>query len=688
MTEPAVVALERMFYPRRLAVVGASETVGKAGTVLMRNLETYGGEIIPITKSGRTVAGRPAYSSLDEAPTPIDLAVVAVPAEAVRQVIKEAGTAGIRTAIVISGGFAEAGPRGRVLQDELMETARAAGVRIVGPNCLGILNCNTGLNISLTSGSPPYGGQVALVTQSGAYGMAVSSMASEEHLGFSKVYAAGNKADFTDAEVLQYLARDGDTEVICFFLESVRGGRDFLRQVASVTQDKPVVIAKVGRTAAGTRAATSHTAAIAGRMEVWRDVLTQAGAVVVQTGEQLLDVARALDFQPLPRGRRVGIITNSGGIGVELTDLLEEQGLEVPELTQATQSLLRERLPPYGSARNPVDMTAVWSRFLEIYPLITASLVRCGEVDSVVVVLLQRSALDPKIVEALAQAVRGLRDSGEQVPVYVCWVAPRGGDVNKDRLQQMRIPCFEGPERTARAVAGAVKAADAKRSAWRPSAEAIAGAPSRSLPDGVLGYEAAAALLREFGIGLVPWRVCRTAKEALSAARDLGYPVVAKTLGAVHKTEVGGVRTGLTRPSQLRGVVRALLKLGPEVLIQKQADGVEMMVGGIKDPELGPLVMVGAGGTLVELIQDVRFMIAPVGATEAERAVRSLRCFPLLEGFRGTRPADLAAFTGCVSAVSQLLAAMPEVDELDLNPVLVSPSGALAADVRLIARHR
>jgi acetyltransferase len=683
MPRPVSDALDALFNPRRVAVVGASDERGKTGTVVMRNLKGFRGEVVPITRSAHAVAGWPAATTLS-ATAGVDLAVIVVPARAVPEVIRDAVTAGVRTAVVISAGFAEAGPEGAALQAELVAAARDGWVRVVGPNCFGVLNCDTGLNASISTGTPPAGGGVALVTQSGAYGMAIYTTALEQQVGFSKVYAAGNKADLTDAEVLEYLARDPQTRVICLFLESVSGGQAFLRQAALASREKPLVVAKTGRTEAGSRAAQSHTAAIAGRAPLWRDLLDGAGAVGVGSGQEMLDVARALDFQPAPAGRRVGVVTNSGGTGVELTDLLEEQGLQVPELSREPRDELRRHLPAYASPRNPVDLTPVWARYAELYPLAIEALARSGEVDAVVAVLLQRSALDPEVIDAVIAGVSKLRDQGLRLPVYVCWIAPREGQANLDRLQRARIPVFDWPERTARALAGAARAGAALR---RPADAATLHDPSYRPPPltpGLLAPAEAAGLLEAFGIPVVPWRLCATEDEAVTAAAGLGYPCVAKAVGPIHKTEVGGVRVGLADPAQLREATRDLLRLGPEVLLQRQAAGVEVAVGGVRDPELGPLVMVGMGGVLVEVLQDVRFGAAPAEAEAAERALRGLRGFPLLRGARGARPADVDALIGCVTAVSRLLAAIPEIGELDLNPVFAAPAGVQVADARIV----
>jgi acetate---CoA ligase (ADP-forming) len=682
------VSLDVVFTPRRVAVVGASDRPGKMGTTFMRNLAGFPGEVLPVTTSQDTVEGRRAYASLRDLPGRVDLAVVVVPAQEVREVMADAAAAGVGAAIVISGGFAETGPAGAALQAAAVEVARAGGVRLVGPNCFGVQNCNTGLNASMATGSPPAGGDIALVTQSGAYGMAIYTLGLDQDLRFSKVCATGNQADIGEAELLAYLGADDQSAVLCFFLESLGDGRAFYQRARGITPRKPVLVAKTGRTEAGARAAVSHTAALAGDARLWEAAFRQAGVVVARSGLEMVDAAKALDWQPVPSGPRVGIVTNSGGTGVELADLLADEGLEVPELSPGLQASLAEALPAYASPRNPVDMTPSWARFAALYPLCLEALARSGEVDMVVLVLLQRSALDPAVAKAVLASASRLAADGTGVPVYVCWVAPRAAQPNADLLQSARLPCFEWPERTARALGHAFRYGRSRAGSRPPAgaAERPAGLPP--LTAGLVPPDAAAALAEAFGIEVVPSALCDGEEEAVAVAARLGYPVVAKIHGRslVHKSDVGGVRLGLSDPAAVRAAVRDLLPLDPDgrVLIQAQRAGQEVIIGGLRDPQAGPVVMVGLGGVLVEVLADVVFRMAPIDAEEAGEALRSLRGYPVLAGARGRQGVDLDALARTLASVSRLLAAVGEISELDLNPVLASPRGATAVDLRIV----
>jgi acetyltransferase len=674
-------SLGAVFRPRRVAVVGASDRPGKTGTLVMRNLAAFEGEVVPVTRSQDEVGGRKAYPDLRAVPGLVDLAVLTVPAGAVPTVLEDAAAAGVGAAVVMSSGFAEIGEEGARLQEAAVAAARKGRVRLVGPNCFGVQNCATGLNASIALGTPATGGAISLATQSGAYGVAIYTLGVEEDLGFAKIYSAGNKAEVSDAEVLAYLGDDDETRVVCLFLESMAGGREFFDQLRRVAARKPVIVAKTGRTEAGARAAVSHTAALATEAAVWQAALEQGGAVQARTGLEMIDAAKALEWQPAPAGPRVGIVTNSGGTGVELTDLLGECGLEVPELSPALQRRLAARLPGHASPRNPVDVTPVWAEYEALYPWCAQELGSSGEVDAVILVLLHRSAMDPDVVAAVRDVAASL-----PVPLYVCWIAPEDARENRVLLQRARIPCFDWPERTARAVANAARFGRVRGQA--PPEPAPAGVPELpALPDeGMLAPETAAALVAAFGVEVPAQRVCTDADDAVAAAAAF-EEVVAKLVSdrLVHKSDAGGVRLGLRGEQAVRDVFEELRRLDPDgaVLVQPQLGGVEVIVGGARDPAFGPLVLVGLGGVLVEVLGSTVVRLAPIDEREAAAALRSLRGFDVLTGVRGRPAADLDALVRTVSGVSQLMAAVPGVAELDLNPVLASPDGAVAVDVRV-----
>ena len=675
--------LEAVFTPRRVALVGASDEPGRLGTVLWENLATFPGEVVPVSRSLTRVGGAIAHPDLGKVDGVIDLAVLAVPAAAVPAVARDAAAAGVRALIVLSGGFAETGPQGVALQDELAAIARASGMRVVGPNCFGVQNAALRLNASIAAGPTGAPGTIALITQSGAYGMALHAIGGDEHVRFGTVYASGNKVDIADDEVIDHLHRDPGTEVVCLFAESVGDGRALADAIRAATPTTPVIIAKTGRSGAGRRAARSHTGALAGDDTLFRAAMHQAGAVTVGSGLEMLDAARAMASQPLPAGSRAAIVTNSGGTGVELVDLLAEQGVEVPELSADLQAHIGARLPAYASAHNPVDMTPVWARFAELYPWLTETLARSGEVDVVIPVLLQRSAMDPATVTALRDAVVRLRGDGVDVPVHVCWVAPRDARGGADVLQAAGVPCFEWPDRTARAVGHAVRYARRRRHVRPPPAP-----PARAdadLPPGPLAVDVAAGLLDRHGVATVRTVVCTSSGAAVAAASDVGYPVVCKAADPTlaHRVDVGGVRLDLTDDAAVARAFDALGHLGPQVLVQPQLPGVELAVGAVRDDRYGPVVMVGAGGTAIDVLDDVAFALAPVHDLEVADLVGGLRISRLLDGHRGAPPVDRDALHALVRRTGDLLTSHPQITEIDLNPVVARPDGAVAVDWKI-----
>lgn len=694
--------LAAVFEPRRVALVGASDRPSSVGRLLWDNLASFPGEVVPVSQAAR-VGGQVAYPDLRDVPGPVDLAVIATPAATVPGIVRAAAGKGVAAVVVLSAGFAEAGDEGAELQAEAVAAARAGGVRLVGPNCFGVQNADLPLNASIAAGLPSGGGGVTIVTQSGSYGMAVHALGQDEGFRVAKVFAAGNKADISDAELLAYLREDTATSVICLLLESITDARRFFTEACLTTPHKPVIAAVGGRTGAGQRAALSHTAALATDDAVRDAALRQAGVVRVRTGLQALDAARALSGQPAPRGPRVAVVTNSGGTGVELTDLLADEGLVVPELSEPLQAQLRAIMPGYASARNPVDMTPAWHLFGTVYPGAIEVLARSGEVDVVIPVLLQRSA-SAEVAAAVRDAVARLRRDDVPVPVYVCWVAPRAADAHADVLRDAGIPCYAWPERTARAVGVAVQCGQ------RMTYEAGAGAPGdqraperlaqttrTSRPaslapadrtgNGVLSSAAARALVADAGIPVIETMRCKSAETAVVAAGRVGYPVVAKVdhLDLVHKSDVGGVRLGIDSPEALRAVASELLGLarGAAVLVQHQHEGIEVVAGGVRDPEFGPVVLAGLGGVLVETLRDVQLAVAPVDEAQALAMLRSLRGAAIFDGLRGQPAVDLSAVADVIVRVGGLMADNPEIAELDLNPVLATADGCVAVDWRI-----
>jgi len=683
-------SLTAILDPSRVAVVGASSRPGSPGNVVWQNLRGFPGEVIPVTPSSADIDGVVAYASLRDVPGHVDLAVVAVPATAAVEVVRDAVAAGVRACVIVSAGFAETGEDGARVQADMVRLAREGNVLLVGPNCLGVQNCDVPLNASLSSGAAKGGGGISVITQSGSYAMALNALSQDEGVGFAVAYSSGNRCDVDDAEVIDQLRTDQRTNVICAFLESLGNGELFVEVARRTAAMKPLIVTSVGRSEAGARAAASHTAALAANRRSWDDVLRSVGVVVTRSGLEMLDAARALNGQPLPGGTRAAIITNSGGTGTELADLLADEGISVPELSSQLRARLDDLLPSYASSANPVDITPIWPRFAELYPAALDLLARSGEVDIVIPVLLHRSAENPDVATALIDKVEELRRDQVSTSVYVCWVARRSSWPVAAGLHEAGIPCFEWPTRTARAIGHAARYGSYRRSI---DGGGILARPVAAAVPALVGYDADAT--RDFliaqGIPVIATAVCCDVAEALENAESVGFPVVAKVHhpDLVHKSDVGGVRVGLRNGIELQEAVTELFALasGARVLIQKQAQGIELVVGGIRDQTLGPIVAFGLGGVLVEVLDDVSFAPAPMDRRMAAELVGRPRGASILDGFRGSDPIDRSAVEQLVVTVGNLMATYPEIAELDLNPILAGPDGIVAVDVRLIRRY-
>ena len=444
--------LDALLNPKSIALFGASNQPGKVGYVCLKNLQgAYPGKIYPIHPEEKEILGLPAYSNLDQVPGPIDLAFIIVPVEAVRSVIDQCGRKGVPGGVLITSGFAEVGPAGKALQDEVAQRAKGWGLRLIGPNCFGVLNCTAKLNASIAVIMPEGGGKISFVVQSGAYGMAVCALARDHHLKVAKIVGLGNKCDLKDDEILRYLAEDPETQVIGFYCESIEEESAFFAEAKRLSLRKPIVICKQGRTPEGQRSIQYHTATPPGSFALQRAAFEGAGMIRVANGVEMFQVAKALAWQPLPQGDRVAIVTNSGGTAVELTDFCVEKGLSVPELSSNLQEKLKSLMPAYATVKNPVDMTTIWPRFVEVYPKCIESFYESPEIDIVIPILLHRSAMMREVSAAVRDAVhRCQRGKGIRKPTYVCWASSREYIANMEILESGEIPCFEWPEQTSR----------------------------------------------------------------------------------------------------------------------------------------------------------------------------------------------------------------------------------------------
>jgi acetyl coenzyme A synthetase (ADP forming)-like protein len=678
-----VSSLEPFFDPQTVAVIGASPRAGSIGGELFRNVlrAEFRGVCFPVNRSGSSVAGVRAYRTVGEIGESVDLTVICLPGTAVLEAAEEALAAGVRALCVVSAGFAEVGAEGAARQEQLVALVRTHGARLLGPNCLGIAAAGPRLNATFGPRALPPG-NVGFSSQSGALGLAVLERAAERRLGLSAFVSVGNKADISSNDLLEYWEDDERTEVVLLYLESFGNPRKFARVARRVARTKPIVAMKAGRTGAGARAATSHTAALAGSESAVDALFHQAGVLRVDTLEELLDVTGLLAGQPLPRGRNVGVLTNAGGLGILCADACEAAGLTLPPLADATVEALREVLPAEASLGNPVDMlgSAVGSTYEQALPL----LLEDPGIDALIVLFVPPVVADAdEIADAVARAVELV--GGADKPVLVSIISSGG---TPDSLLAAPVASFAYPESAARALGRA-----AERSEWLRAPQGrvpeLGGIdPSRALSivreagDRWLTADETRSLLDAYGVPVVPELAAATTDEAVAAATQLGYPVVLKTAAAgAHKTEVGGVALDLRDERAVRAAAEGI---GAPFLVQPLVrGGVELLVGAVQDAVFGPLVAVGPGGTLAELIGSAAFRLAPLTDADADQLVQSGKVGRLLGGFRGAAPADRPAVTDLVLRVGRLVDDVPEIAELDLNPVIAGVEGCVAVDARI-----
>ncbi len=693
-------SLRAIFAPRAIAVIGASRRPGGIGRAILDNLIAGGfdGPIYPIHPTASEIAGRPAYPVIGNVGAPIDLAVIAVPASEVAGVVAECAAAGVHAVVVISAGFAEVGDAGRADELRLRTLVRGAGMRMVGPNCMGVLSTATRLNATFSPAVPPTG-NISFATQSGALGLAMLDHARALELGIADFISMGNKADVSTNDVLAYWHDDPHTRVIALYLESFGNPRAFARLAPEVARRKPIVAVKSGRSAAGTRAASSHSAALAS-LDVGIDALfAQTGVIRVDTLEQLFDVAALLSSQPAPRGPRIGVVTNAGGPGILLADACDAQGLQLPRLAEATVRELRAFLPAQAGLGNPIDMiaSAPPESFERAITLVGAD----PNVDAVVAIYVPPLITKPD--EVAAAIARGAANVPRDKPIATVFMSASGTPALLSRGPRGAIPSYSYPENAAMALAAA-----ARYEAWRarPTGERLRLARDREqavrvwasevrTSDGWVAFDDLARLLAIAGVRVAEHRTCAPEpRAAMEAARALGFPVVLKAIvpGLVHKTDAGGVALDLRDVDAVAaaaGDMRARLSPIGFVVQRQLARGVEAIVGVTSDPSLGPLLVAGIGGTAVELYKDVAFRVTPVTNLEARAMLDELRGRALLDGFRGAPAADRDALVDVLLRVGALVELLPELVELDLNPVIVAPpgGGAIAVDGRLRLRR-
>ena len=695
----ARVSVAPFLCPRSIALVGASDKPGSIGALLLANLLASGftGPVYPVNPRHQVIQGMPAYPDLSSCPQPPDLALVAVPAPLVAGVVDQAGRLGIRAVCVISAGFAETGAEGRVLQDELRRRARAAGVRLIGPNCMGLLSGGPDprFNATFSTVFPPPG-RLAFVSQSGGLGLAALALFTGPSLGVSGFVSVGNTADLTPNDLLLYWDEDPGTSLILAYLESVPDPRRFARIARRLSRHKPIVVVKSGRTGAGRRAASSHTAAMAARETAVEALVHQAGVIRAGTLEEMFDIAAVMSSQPTPAGRRVAVLTNVRRAGHPGRRCLRSSRAAGTGTVRDTQTALRAGLPAQAAVGNPVDVVAGSSagQYGRTLRLLGAA----EEIDAIIAVFIPIGATPAEdFAREITAAAAGL--PGKPVIAVFMTAGPAPA-----RLSEAGIPAFTRPEQAAAALGHIARWAE-----WRARpaghvvtppgidpgrGRAVTNAMLASQPGG--GWadaKTAGELLAAYGIPAARSRLVRTPAQAAAAQAEFGGPVVVKIAAAIHKSDVGGVALGIDSPQAAAEAVTAIRAVAGRRRHRRARRGIPHPGADPRRrgndrrrdprPRLRPLVLAGLGGTSVEVLGDVAVRITPLSNTDVDEMLRSLRSYRLLTGYRQSPPLDVAAFAELLHRVSAMVEDIPEITELDLNPVFVRQHGAVVADIRI-----
>ena len=697
--------IQTIMSPTSVAVVGATNRHGSVGLAVFRNIldAGYQGILYPVNPKAPSIQGVKAYPTLGDIPDPVDMAVLIVPAPMVPGVMEEAAAKGIKGVIIITAGFKEVGGEGVELEKKVIEVGKKHDLKVVGPNCLGVINTNpkVSLNASFARIHPQHG-NIAFVSQSGALCTAALDEAAGRNIGFSKFVSFGNKADVSEVDFLRYLKDDPDTKVILLYLEDIINGREFIDVCREITWDakKPIIAIKSGSSPEGARAAASHTGSMAGSDSAYDAIFMQSGVQRVESINELFDYAIAFSNQPAPKGNRMAIVTNAGGPGIMATDALVRYGLKLAELSDETKKKLAECLPPTANINNPVDV--IGDATYERYEASIRHVLEDEGVDGAIVILTPQAMTD--ILET-AQILPQVAQGAEK-PLLSCFMGLVDVSAGVRYLEQHGIPNYTFPQAAVRAMVSMVKFGNSqgqprrairRMAADRHTTREIIESKLKKKDYVLLPQYEANEILRCYGFPVLRSKMV-TAKEDLASALDeLGAPVVMKISSPdiLHKSDAGGVKLGVGTVKEAHKAFDTIISNAkaykPEavidgILVEKMAaSGIEVILGSTRDPKFGPIVMFGLGGMFVETLKDVTFRLAPMWEISAEIMIHSIKAYNVLKGVRGNPPSDIDAIKDCILRLSQLVSDHPEIEELDINPLLVYPEGegCVVADSRI-----
>lgn len=694
-------SLQTFFNPKSVAIVGASRQKGKVGYEILVNLVAggYAGKIFPINPKADEIDGLKVYPDLASIGETPDLVIVIVPAQYVAGVLEECAKVRVKSVIIITAGFKEVGPDGKKLEDEIIQIARRSGIRFVGPNCLGLISPSHKLNASF-GGDLPVPGGIAYISQSGALLAAILDTANANGIGFSSLVSIGNKADVDELDLIETFGSQRETKVIAGYLENIKDGNAFVREAELISQKKPILLMKSGSTAAGAKAASSHTGSLAGGDVAYESAFRRAGVIRCESIKEQFDFAQAFANQPLPKGPRVAVITNAGGPGIMAADAIEQKGLTFAKLTDETKKKLAEKLPAAANVHNPVDVLG--DALADRYEYAIDVTLDDPNVDSAVVLLTPQAMTQSK--ETAEALVKIAKKKGK--PVLACFLGAEKVEPGIQVLRKGGVPQYDSPESAVGTLyvmseyvrwKGRPKRVVRLFSVNRRKVESIV---ERHLRQGLLdiGEAEAKDIIEAYGFATPRGSIATTADQAASIAQQLGYPVVLKIWSPdiLHKSDVGGVKVGLKSEQEVKDAFDLMMYRIPKkkpdakilgVLVQEmvRTSGKEVILGMHRDPQFGPLMMFGMGGVLVEVLKDVSFYLAPLTAEEAKQMLVTTKTYQILQGVRGQEGVDIETIAEGLQRVSQLVTEFPEIKEMDINPYVVGRPGttAIAVDARI-----
>jgi len=692
---------ESFFNPKSIAIVGASRQKGKVGYEILASImgAGYKGKIYPVNPQADTIEGLKCYPDLESNQQVPELVIIVVPAKIVPAIMQQCAKVGTRSVIIITAGFKEVGKEGRELEEQIIQTARQAGIRVIGPNCLGVIVPANKLNASF-GGDLPAAGSIAYLSQSGALLAAILDMANANGIGFSKLVSIGNKADIDELDVIKALGADPDTKVMAGYLESISDGNAFVREAERISHDKPILLMKSGGTEAGAKAASSHTGSLAGSETAYESAFERAGIIRCDSIKQQFDYAQAFANQPLPAGSRVAVITNAGGPGIMAADAIERKGLTFAKINDQTMSKLASELPPAANLYNPIDVLG--DALAERYEFALSVILDDPNVDIVLVLLTPQAMTE---ATATAEVIVNISHQKPLKPILACFLGAKKVAEGVRILREGKIPQYDA---TDSAVAAIKVMANYVRWRSRPKRVVKLFPVNRRRVEGIIerhqrqkindiGETESKEILEAYGFVTPKGSIATSAEQAANIAKQLGFPVVLKIWSSdiLHKSDVGGVRIGLENEQEVKDAFDLMMyripKKRPEanilgVLVQEMCkSGKEVILGMNRDPHFGPLMMFGMGGIMVEVLKDVSFYLAPLTAEEAKQMLINTKTYQMLQGVRGEEGVDIESIAEGLQRLSQLVTEFPQIQEMDINPYVVGPEGTspIAVDARI-----